>query len=497
MSSGTVSGTKLTLTKQVQKKKRVKMHEIIYRALERMKACSVSELANHIWYSDENSNFKSLEVFNRYVDRILQQLYAAGKVVRLNFRTEKGRIYGLTIEDCWDYIFRNNLAPEKLIRNFMYLLGSEGFVTNVELKELGFNNYVIEKWIERKLCKEGNYIMMHNASGDNQIKVYFLPRYFGQLEAYLNSSKFREIFSKYCLKRKFGNYIGHYIEDIVAELFEKKGYQVKKRVWIKDLIRDGNKEKEKVIGEVDVFCFNPEDGEIILIECKTTSNIIGIGHLHKLIYLRNIRYKGSGKFFLSLPFDVSKYIEYQDKIYFYRDGYNKIYEFDIPSFTYREITIPFNLFSNLGNALSRIKDTNYLHVWDNSGKKLYKLDLTSNTTILVKNFAGYDFISPGCSDTWFSNDGKILIMCIPDIVNRYYRELWFYNTEDDTLNRLSFAQYPSMVLEDKDTRKFVIVDVPKGYIIFIYDYLRDKVVSVICNYPWYPFYTDGELTITL
>lgn len=200
---------------------------------------------------------------------------------------------------------------------------------------------------------------------------------------------------------------------------------------------------------------------------------------------------------IDLPFDVSKYIEYQDKIYFYRDGYNKIYEFDIPSFTYREITIPFNLFSNLGNALSRIKDTNYLHIWDNSGKKLYKLDLTNNTTILVKNFTGYDLISPGCSDTWFSNDGKILIMCIPDIVNRYYRELWFYNTEDDTLNRLSFAQYPSMVLEDKDTRKFVIVDVPKGYITFIYDYLRDKVVSVICNYPWYPFYTDGELTITL
>ena len=130
-----------------------------------------------------------------------------------------------------------------------------------------------------------------------------MPRYFGQLGAYLNSDQFKEIYNKYCFKRKLGNFIGHYIEDIVAELFEKKGYQVKKRVWIKDLIQDKEKEKEKVIGEVDVFCFNPEDGEILLIECKTTSNVIGIGHLHKLIYLRNIRYKGSGKVILIDPFD--------------------------------------------------------------------------------------------------------------------------------------------------------------------------------------------------
>ncbi|MEM5871971.1 MAG: hypothetical protein QW051_03800 [Candidatus Aenigmatarchaeota archaeon] len=200
---------------------------------------------------------------------------------------------------------------------------------------------------------------------------------------------------------------------------------------------------------------------------------------------------------LDLPFTVERYIDYQDKIYFCRDSYNKFYEFDIPSFTYREITVPFNLTSNLGNPLARIKDTNYLHLWDNSGKKLYKFDLTTNTTTLVKDFAGYDFISPGVSDTWFSNDGKILIMSVPDIVNRYYRELWFYDIENDTLSRLSFVQYPFMVLEDKDTRKFLIVDVPKGYVSFVYDYLQDKVIGVIGNYPWYPFYTDGELVLTL
>ncbi|MEM5805507.1 MAG: hypothetical protein QW156_03285 [Candidatus Aenigmatarchaeota archaeon] len=261
-------------------------------------------MASHIWYSEENSNlnFKSLQVFNRYVDRILQQMYSVGKVSRLNFRTEKGKIYGLFIEDCWDYIFRNNL-PEKLIKAFMRLLGSEGFVTNVELKELGFSSYVIEKWIERKLCKEGNYIQMYNVSGDFQIKVYFLPRYFGQLELYLNSPQFKEIYNKYCVQRNFGNYLGHFIEDIVAELFTKKGYEVKKRVRVIDVIQDKGTEKEKIIAEVDVFCFNPKDGEILLIECKTTNHTIGIGHLHKLIYLRNIRYKGSGKIILIDPFD--------------------------------------------------------------------------------------------------------------------------------------------------------------------------------------------------
>jgi len=198
-----------------------------------------------------------------------------------------------------------------------------------------------------------------------------------------------------------------------------------------------------------------------------------------------------------LPFYIDKYISYQDKIYFYQEGQNKIYEFDIPTFTYREIPVPFGLFNNLGDPFGRIKDTNFLHIWDKNGKKLYKLDLTTNATTLVKDFTGYDFISRGTPDTWFSNDGKILIMSVPDLLNNYYRELWFYDTEKNELRRISFVQYPFMVLEDKDTRKFVIVDVPKGYITFVYDYLQDKVLGVIGNYPYYPLYTDGEITLTL
>ncbi|MEM7821514.1 MAG: hypothetical protein QXX38_01735 [Candidatus Aenigmatarchaeota archaeon] len=44
MPSGIASGTKMTLTKEEEKEKRVKMYEIIYKAIEHLKACSVAEL---------------------------------------------------------------------------------------------------------------------------------------------------------------------------------------------------------------------------------------------------------------------------------------------------------------------------------------------------------------------------------------------------------------------------------------------------------------------
>jgi hypothetical protein len=96
--------------------------EIIYKALIELRASSVAELVQFIWDSNESgllSNFKSLEFFNRFVDKVLKKLYADGKITRLHFRTTKGRIFGLSVEDCWNYIFKNQLAPERLLRTFM------------------------------------------------------------------------------------------------------------------------------------------------------------------------------------------------------------------------------------------------------------------------------------------------------------------------------------------------------------------------------------------
>jgi len=312
MKSGKLSGTLAKRSDADKKLNRGGRHgiaEIIYKALIELRASSVAELAQFIWDSNESgllSNFKSLEVFNRFVDKVLKKLYADGKITRLHFRTTKGRIFGLSVEDCWNYIFKNQLAPERLLRTFMRLLGSQGFVTNIELKEMGFTNYQIELWIEKKLAREGNYIKIHEVTHD--IKVYCLPRYYGQLELYLKSDQFQEIYEKYCRKKEFCKSMGNYLEDIVEELFKKKGYHVYKHYMVRDKVYERTEngefqEKETIVAEVDIFCYDPVNHEVVLIECKNESGIIGIGSLNKLLYLRNVKYKGNGKILLIDPFD--------------------------------------------------------------------------------------------------------------------------------------------------------------------------------------------------
>lgn len=218
MPSGTPSGTKMTLTKLKHKVKRggkTGITELILNVIEKLGACSVTELARHIWDCDDNGltlNFKDYEVFNRFVAKTLHKFYAAGKVTALNFRTQKGRIYGTSADNCWRYLFEREIAPERLIKTFMRLIGEQCFVTNIELKNLGFTSHLIYQWIEKKLGNEGNYVMLHKVN--EHIKVYFLPRYAGQLEAYLMSDQFREIYEKYLIKHSFVHETGKLLETI-------------------------------------------------------------------------------------------------------------------------------------------------------------------------------------------------------------------------------------------------------------------------------------------
>jgi hypothetical protein len=75
MKSGKLSGTLAKRSDADKKLNRGGRHgitEIIYKALIELRACSVAELAQFIWDSDDSSllsNFKSLEVFNRFVDK--------------------------------------------------------------------------------------------------------------------------------------------------------------------------------------------------------------------------------------------------------------------------------------------------------------------------------------------------------------------------------------------------------------------------------------------
>lgn len=60
---------------------------------------------------------------------------------------------------------------------------------------------------------------------------------------------------------------------------------------------------EQIVAEVDVFAYDPDNHEVVLIECKNEAGVIGIGSLHKLIYLRNVKCKANGKVLLIDPFD--------------------------------------------------------------------------------------------------------------------------------------------------------------------------------------------------
>ena len=165
--------------------------KIISKVMEKERATSVRELAENLWESpDCNTSAKSLEIFKKVVKKSLEIMYARGKITKLRFKVPTGCgytfVYGLSQEDCWNYCFKKGYAPEKLIRTLSYLLGSQGFVTNLELQELGFSFKIIKRWVEKKLIKEGNYLKVHEVL--KNLKVYYLPHLEGQLDAYLRLS---------------------------------------------------------------------------------------------------------------------------------------------------------------------------------------------------------------------------------------------------------------------------------------------------------------------
>jgi hypothetical protein len=307
--NGKANGEKLLkrpLVKLIKRGGKTGITQLIYESLCKLGACTVTDLAQNIWESDETGiatqHFKDLQVFNRFVASTLYKLYAQGKITCLKFRTARGRVYGITVEDCWKYLFQNDLAPERLIKAFMSLLGSQGFVTNLELRELGFDTKSISKWIDTKLAKEGGYVRVHKFSTD--LKIYFLPRYQGQLTNYLNSEQFMRIYDKYCLKRSFVHESGRVLELIVEELYKKMGYEYRKHFPIFDYnIREDKKsenEERQLLAILDGLAFKKiEDGnspnDLIIVECKNCMKPITFQDIAHLIYIRQIRFKGRGE----------------------------------------------------------------------------------------------------------------------------------------------------------------------------------------------------------
>lgn len=307
MKDGKFNGKKLRKTCSVKDKNRggkTGITSIIYRALEKLGACSVSDLATYIWESDKEGiatdHFKSLQVFNRFVAKVLKKMYARGKITCLRFRTIKGRIYGISTEACWRYLFEKGIAPERLIKTIYFLIGQQGFVTNVELKELGFPASQIKLWIDKKLVNEGAYLMMYRVN--ENIKVYFPPQLRGQLENYLKSEQFAEIYSKYVYKRTFSHELGKLLEKITEELYKKMGYEYRSQFPVFDyhVNEETGKEEKKLIAVLDGLAFKKiEEGnspnDLIIVECKNVEKPISFHKIFHLIFIRNNKFKGRGE----------------------------------------------------------------------------------------------------------------------------------------------------------------------------------------------------------
>jgi hypothetical protein len=198
---------------------------------------------------------------------------------------------------------------------------------------------------------------------------------------------------------------------------------------------------------------------------------------------------------ISLPFNPTKIVDIGDRVIFFSWGGNKFYTLDLNTYEVREYTLPFSLSFFNGCPIQLIKGTNKVHIYSGDENKLYQFDLDTQQLTLVKDFSTEDFTQTGFVDSWFSNDGKIVFLVYSDVVFQATCEVWSYNVETNEIRRIPLSQYPTMILEDGDSRIFLIVDSPFYYNSYIYDYNNDKIIGSINNFTINPLYTDGKITL--
>jgi hypothetical protein len=198
---------------------------------------------------------------------------------------------------------------------------------------------------------------------------------------------------------------------------------------------------------------------------------------------------------IDLPIWTNKFLDIGDRVIFFFYGSDTFYTFNVNTYEIREYTLPFYLYAFYSVPIQLIKGTNKVHIYNAIEHKLYKFDLDTQQLTLVKDFSTEDFVQYGYLDAWFSNDGKIAFLVYSDVVFQDIYEVWSYNVETNEIRRIPLAQYPTMILEDGDSRIFLIVDYPFYYNSYIYDYNSDKIIGTINNFGINPLYTDGKILL--
>lgn len=179
----------------------------------------------------------------------------------------------------------------------------------------------------------------------------------------------------------------------------------------------------------------------------------------------------------------------------------KICEIDLSNYSYRTIDLPSDTFITYGLSFRRKPNTNKFLFVDSAHYKIYELDLDtleiSTKVDLLTTELSQSLQMYGLPYAFISEDCKLVFLIVLDIGGGNFLETWVYDLEKNQLKLVLSTDYPYFIVGNDTLKRYLIKDAPYGYVIYIYDYNKDKITGVIKNYSWYDIRIDGNIWCTL
>jgi len=191
-------------------------------------------------------------------------------------------IYGMSMRDCMNYLRKRNLIPA-FIKLFLKQIYQKGFTTNLELKTLGLTKFHL-KIIEKLFAKNNQIVQIYNYN--SEVKVY-VPTGI-RTPQILASIAFKEQIKKYCRKKKNNNEIGRRMEEEVAEMLRKQGWQIVLHKYFKC---NGFTRVVDIFGVKDLgLGFKT----FLFCEVKANNSILTLWDIKTLEKIRQVLFNGNG-----------------------------------------------------------------------------------------------------------------------------------------------------------------------------------------------------------
>jgi hypothetical protein len=186
-----------------------------------------------------------------------------------------------------------------------------------------------------------------------------------------------------------------------------------------------------------------------------------------------------------------------NKVYSFREGSNAIVEIDLNTLSYRVIDLPYGINLAYGFSLRRIPNTNKILAVNAADNKIYEVDLNTLDGIVRADLSQFPETQYGIWYSFISEDCKLVFLVLRDITTRDYWETWVYDFEKSEFKLAVSTDYPYLVVGNDKVRRYLIKDQPYGYVVYVYDYNKDKILTVIKNFGWYDIKIDGNIWTTI